>query len=321
MAALLNPIRGRGGIGRRKGLKIPRRKLLAGSSPAARTTIIGFDMSADHKIEKPVLFISHATTDAEFAIAVQQEIEKVFANGLEVFCTSSPAAISPGSDWLTDIENKLSKAQAVIAIITPTSIERPWLWFEVGATWGKGRAGDCKIYPLCAKEINLSELPSPLDRLQALSLGRAQDLKILFEALVEQFGFGNIKAFRASNIISRVPKYKNVEVKEVDITERSFYKGQYSGYDDDELMDVIDEYYVKGHFDRTRNFGYDSSNNICLGELIHFKRVDADFELPPGTAKRLLIPVAARYQLIPKKETQNTLRLVFEDDEEYEEDE
>ena len=125
-----------------------------------------------HEITKPNLFISHATSDGEFANAVKQEIEKVFANGVNVFCTSSPGAIAVGTDWLTGIEDKLASAQAVIAIVTPVSIERPWLWFEIGATWGKGRSGDCHIYPLCAAEINLSELPSPLDRLQALSMGR-----------------------------------------------------------------------------------------------------------------------------------------------------
>ncbi|MGH2510391.1 MAG: toll/interleukin-1 receptor domain-containing protein, partial [Ktedonobacteraceae bacterium] len=116
-----------------------------------------------HEIKKPTLFISHATSDGEFATAVKQEIEKVFANGVSVFCTSSPGAIPVGADWLSDIEGKLDNAQAVIAIVTPVSIERPWIWFEIGATWGKGRAGDCRIYPLCAPEIDLAALPSPLD--------------------------------------------------------------------------------------------------------------------------------------------------------------
>ena len=99
----------------------------------------------DHQITKPTLFISHASSDAEFANSVKQEVEKVFANGVSVFCTSSPGAIPVGVDWLADIEKKLGVAQAVIAIITPVSIERPWVWFEIGATWSKGRSGDCRI--------------------------------------------------------------------------------------------------------------------------------------------------------------------------------
>ena len=115
----------------------------------------------DHEIKKPTLFISHAASDAEFANAVKQEIEKVLANGVNVFCTSSPGAIPVGKDWLSDIGEKLAVAQAIVAIVTPVSIERPWLWFEVGATWAKGRAGECRIYPLCAAEIELSSLPQP----------------------------------------------------------------------------------------------------------------------------------------------------------------
>ena len=194
----------------------------------------------EHQIKKPTLFISHATSDGEFANAVKQEIEKVFANGISVFCTSSPGAISVGVDWLSDIEHKLGVAQAVIAIVTPVSIERPWLWFEIGATWSKGRSGDCKIYPLCAAEIQLSNLPSPLDRLQALSMGKAADLKLLVDALIAQFGFGKISSFRASNITNRIPKYKDVKVVEADLNEKVFYSGRYTGYGDEELREVID---------------------------------------------------------------------------------
>jgi hypothetical protein len=59
----------------------------------------------NHKIEKSKLFISHATSDAEFANAVKQEIEKVFASGVDVFCTSSPGTIQVGADWLREIED------------------------------------------------------------------------------------------------------------------------------------------------------------------------------------------------------------------------
>lgn len=58
---------------------------------------------ADHKIDKPTLFISHASSDGEFANAVKAEIDKVFANGVTVFSTSSPGAVGGGEDWLAKI--------------------------------------------------------------------------------------------------------------------------------------------------------------------------------------------------------------------------
>ena len=265
----------------------------------------------EHEIKKPILFISHATSDAEFANAVQQEIEKVFANGVSVFCTSSPGAIPVGADWLSDIEEKLGVAQAIITIITPVSIERPWLWFEIGATWSKGRSGECKIYPLCAPEIELSSLPSPLDRLQALSMGKAADLKLLFEALISQFGFGKISSFRASNISKRIPKYKDVKVVEMDISERGFYSGRYTGYTDEELMEVIDTQFFQPDeksFTKYTSLHAEREDLIHNGKLIHFREVDRRLDLPPGTAKRLLDAVAERYELEPALEKENIVR-------------
>ena len=231
----------------------------------------------DHEIKKPVLFVSHASSDAEFANAVKQEIEKVFANGVSVFSTSSPGTIPVGSDWLSDIENKLAVAQAVIAIVTPVSIERPWLWFEVGATWAKGRTGATKIYPLCAPEIDLSNLPSPLDRLQALSMGKAADLKLLFDALITQFGFGKISSFRATNITSRIPKYKDVKIVEADLNEKRFYSGKYSRYADKELMEVIDTYLFQpdeAKFTNALSMDDDREDLIHNGKLLHFRQID-----------------------------------------------
>ena len=266
----------------------------------------------EHQIKKPTLFISHATSDGEFANAVKQEIEKVFANGLNVFCTSSPGAISVGVDWLSNIEQKLGVAQAVIVIITPVSIERPWLWFEIGATWSKGRSGDCKIYPVCAPEIELPNLPSPLDRLQALSMGKTADLKLLFDALISQFGFGKLSSFRASNITSRIPKYKDVKVVEADLNEKIFYSGRYTGYSDKELSEVIDTILFQPDEEKhSRNFTslYTGREELIHnGKLLHFRDIDKKLDLPPGTAKRLLNQVAARYGLIPEVEMENLVR-------------
>jgi hypothetical protein len=265
----------------------------------------------DHEIKKPTLFISHAASDAEFANAVKQEIEKVFANGVNVFCTSSPGAIPVGKDWLSDVEEKLGVAQAIIVIITPVSIERPWVWFEVGATWAKGRTGECRIYPLCAAEIDLSNVPSPLDRLQALSIGKAADLKLLFEALISQFGFGKISSFRPSNITARIPKYKDVKVADTDLNEKSFYSGRYTGYSDEELMEVIDTQLFRPdeeNFVKYALLHEDREDLIHNGKLLHFRQIDKSLDLPPGTARHLLNQVAERYNLRPVLEKDNVVR-------------
>lgn len=263
-------------------------------------------------IEKPTVFISHAASDGEFAHAVKQEIEKVFAQGAHVFCTSSPGTIRAGDDWLATIERKLESTHAVIVIVTPVSIERPWLWFEIGATWARERSGHCKIYPLCAPEIALSELPDPLGRLQALSMGKAADLRLLFLGLIEQFHFGSIQAFRASNITKRIPKYKDVRIAEVDLNEKHLYSGPYRGYSDEELVEVIDANLFAPVVDnpieslRRQDLGTEAA--IANGKLLHYREIDRHLGLPPGTAKRLIHTAAKRYGLSPLLENENIVR-------------
>ena len=265
----------------------------------------------DHQIEKPNLFISHASSDGEFAAVLQSEITKVFADGLNVFCTSSPGAIGASKDWLTAVEDRLSVAHAVIVIVTPLSIERPWLWFEVGASWLRARKDQLAIYPLCAPEIDFSQLPSPLDRLQALSMGKAIDLKLLFEGLIAQFGFGKISAFRASNIMKRIPKYRNVKINETDLAERRFYNGKYTGYTDEELCEVIESELIAKQAGEIINYAIlhtERESNYYRGKLVHFREVDKRLDLPPGTASRLLIQVAGQFGLEPDLLKDNIVR-------------
>jgi hypothetical protein len=222
----------------------------------------------DHQIQKPQLFISHASSDGAFASVLEAEIRKVFADGIQVFCTSSPGAIGPSTDWLGAIEARLDVAQAVIAIVTPTSVERPWLWFEVGASWLRARKGQLAIYPLCAPEIDLGSLPSPLDRLQALSMSKAADLKLLFESLISQFGFGKVSSFRASNIIKRIPKYKDIKVSDIDLNERQLYTGPYAGYSDEELKQVMITEFFEKEFESHREYTilHDSKKIVYIEE-------------------------------------------------------
>jgi len=275
-----------------------------------------------HPAADPLIFREKLFNQTEPLL--KAEIEKVFSNGVSVFCTSSPGAISVGTDWLTDIEGKLGSAQAVIAIVTPVSIERPWLWFEIGATWSSGRSGDCRIYPLCVSEIDLSALPAPLNRLQALSLGKAADLKMLFEALISQFGFGKISSFRSSNITARIPKYAAVKVKDIDLNERAMYSGKYSGYSNEELMEIIDTHLFFPDYEKEREYSSIHGGReelIQQGKLLHFRQIDRKLELPPSTARTLEVPVAERYELRPILLTDNVVRFGYEVNGEDNEDE
>jgi hypothetical protein len=261
-------------------------------------------------IDKPVIFISHAATDRPIAEIIKSELDRVFANGVHVFASSVPGVMKPGVDWLNEIRENLENATAVVVLITPVSINRPWIWFEVGAYWSRLQKGSGRIYPLCAPEIDLSDLPEPLNRLQALSLGKAEQVKFFFQELCDKFGFGNMKGFKGGAITKRLPKYTALKIDQSDIITGTIYSGPYEGYSDGELEDIIDENYIykdlKNQKQYTTLYKY-RDESIFNGKLIHYQLVDEKLKLPPGTSKRLLKKVAARYNLKVDKEGANTI--------------
>jgi hypothetical protein len=268
-------------------------------------------MAGPGAIEKPTVFISHAVTDQPIAKVVHDEIRRIFADGVEVFASSVPGVIKPGSEWLKEIRDSLNAATAVIVIVTPTSINRPWVWFEVGASWSKMEDGEGKILPVCVPEIDKGSLPEPLGRLQAMSLGSASETKEVFASLIEQFGFGKIKGFRHASIKAKLPRYETLAVSDADLQSGTLYTGPYEGYSEEELQLVVEEQIVKPDWDyeaaQPKTF-----NRIFDNRLLHFRQLDESFDLPPGTAKRFLAEVVTdSYPMSVAQETENTLRFAL----------
>jgi hypothetical protein len=266
--------------------------------------------------EKPLIFISHASTDKTVANILKQEIEAVFGDGVEVFVSSIPGSIEPGSDWLDRIQKKLNDATIVIVLITPISINRPWIWFEIGASWLKMIEKERRIYPLCAPKIDLGSLPEPLSRLQALSLGKTEDIKSFFKSLRDVFEFGEIKDLKIARIKSNLQKaWSQLKIDEKDLDVGTIYTGPYQGYSDDELQEIIDQDFFVPKLKQDELLGNFSKDEITIprGKLLHFNRIDEEFQLPPGTAKKFLIEVAARFNLRPAKIWENSVEFTMDE--------
>ena len=259
----------------------------------------------------PAVFISHATTDAEIARALQTELERVFGDAMSVFCASSPGAIGSGQEWLKRIEAQLASAQAVIVILTPLSIERHWIWFELGAAWDRSRTGSCHIYPLRIAAVDQAEIPAPLDRLQVHVLNRADDLKVFFKSLAQDLGIEPAVTLRPANVTKRIPPYHKIKIDLVDQQGRGFYSGKYDNYPDEDLAELIDAYLLHPDHEQWQEFGILHTGRedfIFNGKLLQFREIDQSLQLPPGTARRLLVGVAERYGLTPKQLTDNLVR-------------
>ena len=54
-------------------------------------------------MDKPIVFISHITEEAELALKLKELIESSFLEMIEVFVSSDETSISAGSRWLDNI--------------------------------------------------------------------------------------------------------------------------------------------------------------------------------------------------------------------------
>jgi hypothetical protein len=95
-----------------------------------------------HEGATPGVFISHASEDAPLAEAFGNLIQDVTAGLVPTYSSSSKnpvAGIPYGDDWFTWIQSHIRESGNVVALITPTSVGRPWILFEAG--FGKALEG------------------------------------------------------------------------------------------------------------------------------------------------------------------------------------
>jgi hypothetical protein len=89
---------------------------------------------------KALVFISHDSRDADLAEAFAELLADVSVGTLKSFRSSDnkgTSGIEFGDNWYAAILSKLGEATDVVALLTATSIDRPWILYEAGIAAGK----------------------------------------------------------------------------------------------------------------------------------------------------------------------------------------
>ncbi len=85
------------------------------------------------KRPKRPVFVSHSARDTWVAKQIAREIS---ACGATPFLDE--ADIDAGDDFEQDIRDFINKADELIVLLTPWALDRPYVWAELGAAWGRG---------------------------------------------------------------------------------------------------------------------------------------------------------------------------------------
>lgn len=115
------------------------------------------------------IFLSHDHRDKAIAKIFARTLSRITLGQLDVWFSSDPSSlggIQPGV-WLAQIREHLAESRAVIPLLTPSSIVRPWLLFETG--FGASRA-ECEVIPIAVGINSLSDIPFPLAMYQVFGV-------------------------------------------------------------------------------------------------------------------------------------------------------
>lgn len=82
--------------------------------------------------DKRLIFVSRSSQDTWIARQIAREIE---IRGATPFLDE--AQVDAGADFEEDILNFLERAHELVVLLTPWALERPYVWAEIGAAWGR----------------------------------------------------------------------------------------------------------------------------------------------------------------------------------------
>lgn len=128
------------------------------------------------------LFVSHISEEGEVAALLRGMLEEDFLGLVKFFTSSDIGSIGAGQEWLGAIQKAMSDTAIVLVLCSRSSVQKPWVQFEVGAAWMKG----VPIVPVCHSGMKVSDLQMPLSLRQGIELGTSLGLERLYAAIAKE---------------------------------------------------------------------------------------------------------------------------------------
>jgi hypothetical protein len=147
-----------------------------------------------------LLFLSHIHEEKDLAVLFKDALEDEFSGFVDVFVSSDGKSIPAGANFLKKIEDGLTDCIGAVYLISPISVKRNWVNFELGAAWIrnainlKSGEGEIPTLPICHSGIIPADLPQPLNNLNAIQANKATQLEFAFRSLqIAVGGKGKLK--------------------------------------------------------------------------------------------------------------------------------
>jgi hypothetical protein len=139
------------------------------------------------------IFLSHSTRDHPIAEALRSLLGQVFEpTRVRVHFSSDQrpsAGIPPGEEWLQWITQNIEQSDKTYVLLTPNSMNQPWVLWESGAAAGAALAtGKTNPVVPITFGIRAPETPSPFHARQIVQGDTRSDLKRLLYDINDHLG-------------------------------------------------------------------------------------------------------------------------------------
>jgi hypothetical protein len=138
------------------------------------------------------IFISHAHADRPIIDGLKRRLETTFGHDVKIFATVAEDSIQPGQDWFETIRKTIQITDVALFVLTPRSIQRNWVWLEMGSFWEAHAENRLWMVPLLVGLTPEQVLP-PINRLQATTLTDPESLKAFWKKLKKHIAVGDTK--------------------------------------------------------------------------------------------------------------------------------
>lgn len=132
------------------------------------------------------LFLSYAAGDSAVASELRNDLE---SNHLKCFMAEKDVQVA--TEWQDSIRAALIGSKRILVLLTPRSVNRPWVLLETGAAWALGK-------PLIPALVHVAtdQLPDPIRRYQARVIETTAQRQLLVNELVRQGFKGSLTTSR-----------------------------------------------------------------------------------------------------------------------------
>ena len=145
------------------------------------------------------VFISHSHEEKDLALAWQTLLDHISQGAIEIWLSSDTkptGGLKIGAEWRESIYEKLSNSNYVIAILSPASIDRPWILWECGVASGTNK--ERGLIPV-VYSMPLSDFEGPLSSYQAYSGEDKSKIEEICERLMVEAGLTPKETILESN--------------------------------------------------------------------------------------------------------------------------